>query len=153
MILYRFAHKKYARDISGEGARLKGGRWNHKGTPALYTSEHISLGLLEVLANANTIEELQQVRLVEIEIPDNASIEILTIKQLKKDWHFDFEYTQWLGNEILRSQNVLMIKCPSAVVHKEYNFIINPFHKDFKKVKVAEASSFYFDERLFKTTI
>jgi RES domain-containing protein len=152
MILYRFSHKNFARDISGEGARLKGGRWNHKGIPALYSSEFISLGLLEVLVNANTLEELQQVRLMEIEIPDNLPTEVLTPKQLKKDWQFDFEYTQWLGSEILRTRNVCLIKCPSAVVNKEHNFIINPLHKDFKKVKLVTSTSFYFDERLFKTS-
>jgi RES domain-containing protein len=151
MILYRFSHKMYSTDISGEGARLRGGRWNPKGIPALYTSEFISLGLLEVLVNANTIEELQQIRLMEIELPDTASKEVFTPKQLKKNWQFDFEYTQWLGSEILRHNNVLMIQCPSAVVDKEHNFIINPLHKDFKKVKLVDASSFYFDERLFKT--
>jgi RES domain-containing protein len=151
MIVYRFAHRKYANDLSGEGARLRGGRWNLKGIPALYASEFISLGLLEVLVNANTLEELQQIRLMEIEISDNATKEVFTPKQLRKGWEFDFDYTQWLGSEILRNNNVLMIQCPSAVVGKEHNFIINPLHKDFKKVKLVDASSFYFDERLFKT--
>ncbi len=151
MIVYRFAHTRFAKDMSGEGARLKGGRWNHRGIAALYTSEHISLGLLEVLANAATLEELQQVRLMEIELPDNAAAETLSPKDLKKGWHFDFEYTQWLGSEILRTKNALVLKCPSAVVHKEHNFIINPLHKDFKKVRLAESTAFYFDERLFKT--
>lgn len=152
MIVYRFAHTLFAKDISGEGARLKGGRWNQKGIPALYTSEHISLSLLEVLANANTIKELQSLRLMEIEVPDNLSTEILGLKQLRKNWHQDFEYTQWLGSEILNENKALILKCPSAAVHKEHNFILNPLHKDFKKVKLTESSSFYFDERLFKTS-
>jgi RES domain-containing protein len=152
MIIYRFSHASYAKDVSGEGARLKGGRWNNKGIPALYTSEHISLGLLEVLANANTIEELQSIRLMEIELQDSLSIETITLKQLKKSWYHNFEYTQWLGSELLKEKNALVLKFPSAVVHSEYNYIINPLHKDFKRIKLAGISSFYFDERLFKTT-
>ena len=152
MIVYRFSHVRYATDLSGEGARLRGGRWNLKGIPALYSSEHISLGLLEVLVNAGTIEELKSIRLMEIEIPDNHVAETLTLKQLKRQWHHDFEYTQWLGTEILREKAALVIKCPSAVVYKEHNFIINPLHKDFKKVKLNGSSSFHFDERLFKST-
>ena len=46
MIVYRFAHPKFAHDLSGTGARLKGGRWNTAGTPVIYTSECISLALL-----------------------------------------------------------------------------------------------------------
>ena len=151
MIVYHFSHARYAKDISGEGARLKGGRWNNKGIPALYTSEHISLGLLEVLANANTIEELQSIRLMAIEVPDNLKMQTITLQQLKKSWHYDFEYTQWLGSELLRENNAVILKYPSAVVQTEHNFIINPLHKDFKKIKLIDSSSFYFDERLLKT--
>ena len=52
MILHRFAHRKYAHDISGTGSKLKGGRWNSVGLAVVYSSERISLSLLEVLANA-----------------------------------------------------------------------------------------------------
>jgi RES domain-containing protein len=61
MILYRFAHRKFAKDLSGTGARLKGGRWNPPGIPVIYTSENISLALLEILANAQTIEDLRMI--------------------------------------------------------------------------------------------
>lgn len=153
MMLYRFSHANYANDISGEGARLRGGRWNEKGTPALYTSEAISLGLLEVLVNAHTIEELQQIRLMTIEVPDDASCEELTIKKLRKNWINDFDYTQWLGSQLMKANEVLLVKCPSAVIVQEHNFIINPFHKEFKKVKLLSSASFYFDPRLFKTSV
>jgi RES domain-containing protein len=105
-----------------------------------------------VLVNAGTLEELQQVRLMEIEIPETVPTEAITPRRLKKDWQFDFEYTQWLGSEILTNRNVCLVKCPSAVVDREHNFIINPLHKDFKKVKLVTSTSFYFDERLFKTS-
>ncbi len=66
MTVYRFANYKYASDISGTGAKIFGGRWNFEGWPVLYTSEHISLGLLEILANTDSITKLQEMRLVEI---------------------------------------------------------------------------------------
>jgi len=41
---WRLAREEFADDaFSGEGARLYGGRWNHKGLPAIYTSECLSL--------------------------------------------------------------------------------------------------------------
>jgi RES domain-containing protein len=153
MIFYRFAHVRFSHDISGEGSRLKGGRWNLRGIPALYTSEHISLGLLEMLVNANTLEELQQIRLMEIEVAESSSIEVLNLKKLRKNWVTDFEYTQWIGSEILKENNALVFKCPSAVVNNENNFVLNPLHKDYKKVKLINSSSFYFDPRLFKNPI
>jgi RES domain-containing protein len=150
MIVYRFSHPKYADDISGAGARLKGGRWNLPGIPVLYTSATISLGLLEVLANANTLEQLQIIQLMEIEVPD-AEVHELTSDKLKKGWWEDFDYTQWMGTEILRLQAPLVIKCPSAIIEQEYNYIINPAHQFFKKIKLKARNNFRFDKRLFKT--
>ena len=150
MIVYRFSHPKYAHDISGIGAKLKGGRWNSIGLPLLYTSESISLGLLEVLANANTLEELQSLQLVEIEIPSNASVHQLQLSQLKKEWWKDFEYSKWIGSEIIKENKVLVIKCPSAIIEIESNYLINPLHTSFKKVGINVIKDFRFDERLFK---
>jgi RES domain-containing protein len=150
MIVYRFSHAKYADDISGNGARLKGGRWNLPGIPVVYTSGSISLGLLEVLANANTLEQLQMIQLIEIEIPDNPVIHEIVLHKLKKDWWNDFEYTQWMGTEIIRSNVPLIIKCPSAIVEQENNILLNPNHASFKKIKLRVCNNFRFDGRLFK---
>lgn len=150
MILYRFAHRKFAHELSGIGARLKGGRWNPAGLPVLYTSETISLALLEVLVNASTLEELQSIQLMEIHIPSNTECQEIKLQNLKKDWNHDIDYTQWMGKEILQTKKTLLFQCPSAVVHKEHNYMINPLHPDFKKVRLQNAADFYFDERLFK---
>jgi RES domain-containing protein len=151
MIVYRFAHKKYAYDLSGTGAKLKGGRWNTAGIPVVYTSEHISLGLLEVLVNTGTLEELQSFQMIVIEIPDAVvSVHEVQIGKLKKEWYADFDYSQFLGSEILKSKKSLLIKCPSAVIHQEHNYLINPEHPDFKKANIKDKTDFFFDERLFK---
>lgn len=150
MIVYRFAHPKFAHDLSGTGARLKGGRWNAAGTPVIYTSECISLALLEVLANAGTLEELQTIQLMEIEIPHNCAVHEIKPQSLKKNWYHDFDYTQWMGEEIFKTAKTLSLRCPSAIVQSEHNYLINPLHPDFKKIKLNSTTHFYFDERLFK---
>jgi RES domain-containing protein len=152
MIVYRFAPPQYALDISGTGSRLWGGRWNPTGTQVTYTSGHISLALLEVLVNTGTLQELNVIQLVEIHIPDNAQLHEVKPGALKKGWQHDFEYTQWMGKEILMNSAALVIKCPSAIIPSEYNYLINPGHADFKKIKVTQAAGFEFDERLFKHT-
>lgn len=149
MILYRFAHRKFAHELSGTGAKLKGGRWNPAGIPVLYTSEHISLAVLEILANAHTLAELQAIQLMEIELPSTTDVQEIRLQSLKKNWYTDFEYTQWMGREIMQLQKTLVCRCPSAIIHKEHNYLINPLHPDFKKVKLRDTSDFYFDERLF----
>ncbi len=150
MIVYRFCGSKYATDISGTGAKLYGGRWNPAGVSVLYASDHISLGLLEVLVNANTLEELANIQLIELEVSSNSAIEEIKLFNLKNDWWQDFDYTQWIGAEILKRAKTLLVKCPSAIVEKENNFLINPLHPEFKKVKIKSTGTFRFDSRLFK---
>ncbi|MCC5989157.1 MAG: RES family NAD+ phosphorylase [Pararhodobacter sp.] len=62
--LYRALNPVWARDpLSGEGARRLGGRFNPRGTPALYTSTSIMTALRE----ANQIGTLQPTTLVSYE--------------------------------------------------------------------------------------
>ncbi|MEN9685281.1 MAG: hypothetical protein RLZZ28_1067 [Bacteroidota bacterium] len=150
MTLYRFAHKKHAAALDGTGARLFGGRWNPVGISCIYTSAHISLALLEILANAQTLEELQSIRLMEIQLPATIAIGEVKLKSLKKDWQQDIDYTQWLGKEIIQSNELPVFSIPSAIVPNENNFILNPLHPDFKKIKLTHQNDFHFDERLFR---
>lgn len=63
-ILYRALNPVYACEpLSGRGAELYGGRFNRKGTPALYTSASIMTALRE----ANQVGSLQPTTLVSYE--------------------------------------------------------------------------------------
>ena len=53
MIVYRISNTRYSDDISGTGAKLHGARWNSVAVPMLYTAEHISLAVLEMLVNTH----------------------------------------------------------------------------------------------------
>lgn len=60
-LLYRALNPVYTRDpLSGRGAALHGGRFNRKGTPALYTS----LSPLTAIREANQAGDLQPTTLV-----------------------------------------------------------------------------------------
>ncbi len=149
MIVYRFAHRKFVTDLTGTGARLKGGRWNSIGVAVLYASTTISLSLLEMLVNTKSLDEFGNLQLAEIEVPEMA-VHRITNARLKNNWIADTDYTSFIGNEILNANKHLLIQCPSAVVTSENNFLINPAHPEFKKVKIREVKDFYFDDRLFK---
>jgi RES domain-containing protein len=149
MILYRFAHHLFADDLTGTGAKLHCGRWNNIGTNVLYTSGSISLALLEILVNAGSFEALQPFKLIQLTLPDTAIKYQINIKNLKKNWHQDIGYTQWMGTEILQEKKALVIECPSAIIPQESNFLLNPLHKDYSKIRMKEVRDFYFDERLF----
>ena len=148
MIIYRLSTGKFANDISGIGARLNGGRWNPVGIDALYTSEYISLCILEILVRANKYTSPDSYTLISIEAPQSDIYEI-QLQKLKTSWQHDVDYSQWIGAEFFKNNQSLILKVPSAIVPQEHNFLINPLHAEFKKVKVLKTELLELDKRLF----
>lgn len=149
MILYRFSPEPYSRDISGEGSRRFGGRWNSKGNPVVYTSFTISLSLLELLIHSISYNEIIKNHLAIIEVPDVKPAEI-KLSLLKNSWIGDEIYTKSIGDDFLLNKYHLLLQVPSAIIATENNMLINPLHTDFKKVKIKKTERFMFDARLFK---
>lgn len=147
MIGYRLATAQYADDISGEGAAIYGGRWNPVGMKALYTSQNISLCILEILARTKVKINPVDYQLITLKFPDNPLSEIKS-SQLKAGWKNHVEYTQWIGEEFLKDNKSLIMQVPSAIVDRENNFILNSLHKDFTKVKILEIEALNLDQRL-----
>ena len=149
MTVYRFVSPIYRNDISGDGARKKGGRWNSPGFPVVYTSTAISLSLLELLIYNSSYEVIRVNMLMQITVPENL-MQSLSVNALKQTWQKDIDYSRFIGNEFLKTKKSLLLKVPSAIIPEETNVLINPAHPDFKKVKIIKASPFQFDTRLFK---
>ena len=149
MTVYRITNSNYKDDISGIGAKINGGRWNLPGLPALYTSEHISLCVLEMLVNITLPESQLNYYLLQIQIPDSNKTALISNKKLKINWEDDEDYTRFMGTEFLKNKQSLLLKVPSAVINEENNYLVNPFHTDFKKVRIIRSHAFKFDNRLF----
>jgi RES domain-containing protein len=149
MIIYRLATDLHKDDLSGIGSKLFGGRWNSPGIAALYTAENISLAVLEILVRADKYTVPLSYSLLKISIPDQTQTVVIPETKLRRSWEEDLAYTQWMGDEILKANNALVLKVPSAIVPEENNYIINTRHSDFKKVKIMHSSGFDFDKRLF----
>ena len=150
MNLFRFTSAKYQHDTSGHGARLFGGRWNSKGLAAIYTSETVSLSLLEVLAHSVQYSDLTEKFLMTLTTPADSSVYRITSPKLAAGWQNDIAYTKFIGDSFLKDNKYLLLQAPSAIIKTEYNFIINPAHADFKKLKLQSSELFEFDSRLFK---
>jgi len=152
MIVYRLSKKQYCNDISGRGAEISGGRWNEKGTPALYTASSRALAALEVAVHIPFGILPIEYYMVEIELPDHSDMLRIKIADLPANWNRNpiTTTTQHLGTEFLRTNKYLIIQVPSASVLGDYNYVINPGHADFKSVKVILTEPFEFDSRLFK---
>jgi len=152
MIVYRIARGKYKNDLSGTGAEINGGRWNNKGTKVLYTASSIALAMTEVAVHVPYGILPRGYFVVSIEIPD-VNISFLSANKLNgTTWnsHPPSHKTQKIGDDFISANQDLILKVPSVVAPGDFNFLINPSHVEFSKVKIIEIIPFGFDQRLFK---
>lgn len=151
MIVYRLSKSKFATDLSGRGAELVGGRWNSKGVPVIYTGESRALATTEIAVHVSLANLPIDYCIVSIDIPDNY-IMAPEMKDLPANWNelpHKIE-SQRYGDQFIFNSNFLVLKVPSAVVPGDFNYIINPRHKDIGLVKIIDISPYSFDKRLFK---
>lgn len=149
MIVYRIAKTKYSDDLSGEGARLYGGRWNHKLVPCIYTSESRALAALEYSVNVNIDYIPRALSIATIEIPDTV-IEILRIADLPGDWkQFPAPPSaKDFGTKLLTKTDSAVIGIPSSIIPTEYNYLLNPLHPENVTFKIQDIQDFIFDVRI-----
>jgi len=150
MILYRISNELYKEDISGDGAAINGSRWNSKNVKMLYAGEYISLCILESLVHLRKIDIPADQYLLSIQIPE-VEFQEIKFSKLKDKWQQHLNYTQWIGDQFISSNKHLFLKVPSAIVPQEHNFLINPLHKDFEKVKIVTSELLELDKRLLQT--
>ena len=148
MLVYRISRTKFAEDLSGEGARLHGGRWNPKGRPCLYTASSISLAILEISVNMSLDELPRSLSLTTIRIPDE--VFEVKIEDLPGNWnHYPApSSTREFGGRLLQEGKHLCFRLPSSVISREYNYILNPLHPLMKQVKIVSVEDFVFDVRI-----
>lgn len=152
MIVYRLAKERFKNDLSGKGAEIAGGRWNSKGVAVLYTSESRALCTTEIAVHTPLGILPDDFYLITIDIPDNIEIKEIKVTQLPENWKNipHINDTQQTGNKFIKEKKFLVLKVPSAVVQGDYNYLLNPAHKDFEKIKIKKTEKFEFDKRLFK---
>ncbi|MBC6989928.1 RES family NAD+ phosphorylase [Hymenobacter sp. BT491] len=148
MLLYRLGKQARIRDLSGSGGLYAPARWHTKGTQILYTSEHLSLAKLEVLANASSLP--QNYYALTLEIPDDASVRQVTVAELPANWQ-EIPYPQELA-EISRlwilEGRYWLLKVPSAQAPSEWNYLLNPLHPDHVRLRIVSVEPHPFDPRL-----
>jgi RES domain-containing protein len=151
MIVFRLSKQAFIRDLSGMGAEKTGGRWNSKDVAVLYTAASRALAVVEVVVHVPVGIIPVNYQLATIEVPDNSILKI-DIKDLPKNWATNpfTRHTQDIGNKFIRNNEFLVLQVPSATVTGDTNYLINPKHLEFNKVKIKSVEPFMFDVRLFK---
>ena len=150
MKLYRVSKLNFIKDLSGEGARLYGGRWNKQGDALLYFSEHLSLCVLELLTRVDFEFLKNDYTYLEIEIPETFITTLKHPERISKQWRSNppNNETQRYGSNWIESNKSLGLRVPSAVLPVTFNCLINPKHPDFNKLKIIKVGSLDLDSRL-----
>ena len=134
---------------SGDGARLKGGRWNHPGTPAIYASASFALAVLEVLVHANIGRVPAKAGYVTIDLPDDAPVDRIAAENLPGWDAHPAQASRAFGDRWLRARDALVLLVPSVVTGGlDANAMVNPLHAAFARIAVSEEQPVRWDGRL-----
>ena len=147
---WRIARERYA-DLSGEGARLKGGRWNSPGRAVVYMAEGAALPLIEVLVHLDLTPDLmpEDYVLMKIDLgpfagrPADEWLEDGPAEPLGETDSAAF------GDAWLEADRTPLLRVPSAIVPEAFNLVLNAGHPLAADLPPPESRPFAFDRRLF----
>jgi RES domain-containing protein len=149
--VWRICSKRHQR-FDGEGARLYGGRWNHTGISMVYTSGSLSLAALELFVHVDPDMIPSDLLAIEALVPDDVAVDVIKIESLPKNWR------RYPAPDALRDMGAAwrakastgILAVPSAIITEERNYLLNPAHADFKRIRISKPIPFRFDPRMWK---
>lgn len=150
---WRLDKAKHSKDaFSGEGARRVSGRWHHLGIPVVYVSESLALSVLEKFVHLGFDRPHIKFVYFKVEIPDSVAIEKLRSSDLPRDWTAEppRDSTKDIGTNWANKADTAVLRVPSVLVPKSWNYLLNPAHDDFDKIRISDPMPFIFDTRLWK---
>lgn len=152
MRFWRICRQRYAAAAaSGEGARLYGGRWNSRGVGVVYASTSLALAAIEMFVHLEPNLRPPDLVSIQGEIPDTPQVGKLDLAALPPKWYATrSEALQLFGDEWVRAGQTVGFLVPSAAIRGEWNLLLNPAHRDFRKIKLHDPEPFEFDLRMFR---
>jgi len=135
--------------FDGRAAERFGGRWNSPGRRVVYPSSTKSLALLEVLVHLDVGRTLPRLVAFTFQVQDEF-VDQLPAARLPRYWRTarGLLGTQRIGDEWLASGQALALAVPSAIVSEERNYLLNPAHPAFCRLRFGRPIPFLLDPRL-----
>ena len=138
---WRICREAFA-DLSGEGARKYGGRWNSPGRPVVYLAEHPALAALEVLVHLDLTASLlpDDYVLLRVELPDEPPGHVAAVP----------DDPRAAGDRWLRDAATAVLRVPSVIIPTTTNILLNPLYTNAAATRITDKEPFVFDERLLR---
>ena len=147
-VVYRLVRAERADAVlSGEGARLNGGRWNPPGKPVIYASQSRALAVLEAFVHISIEARAMRFLLYALALPSRARLHRHEGARPPPA----LESSQEIGRDWLETGTTLALVVPSAIVPQEANYVLNVNHPQFARLELSAPEPFSFDERLWRT--
>ncbi len=153
---FRIYKSRYASSaLSGEGAKKLEGRWHHAGLAVVYCSSSLALAQLETLVHLEGALPPGGFESLSLQFPKTCIGKRVRVSELDEygfDWRTYPSHAQLreIGSEWIVSCTSLVMQVPSAVSPAESNYLLNPAHPDFQKIKLGTAFPVKWDSRLLK---
>jgi RES domain-containing protein len=140
MLAWRLCREPFA-DLTGEGARRFGGRWNTPGRALIYAAASASLAVLEVRVHLDLPPELlpDDYVLMTIDLGDAEIEDVASLPDRPHD----------IGDQWLRNAHTPVLRVPSLIVPESPNLLINPVLAAEAGIQIANTRKFTFDPRLW----
>ena len=151
LTVWRLVTARYAESaFSGDGARLYGGRWNHKGVPLVYTAGSQALAMLEMLVQDDPLRA--RYAMIPAAVPEEIEIERIAVERMPRGWRApgQCERLRSLGTAWARRLSSAVLAVPSAVIPDECNYLLNPRTSEFAAIEIGEPREFVTDLRLLR---
>ncbi|SRR6266513_2823345 len=135
--------------FSGEGAWRYGGRWNSRNVRVIYVSEHPSTAALEVIVHNKPFSPDERYKAFHLEWSDSLT-ERFPAKKLPENWRVlpPPRETREIGDRWIGEQRSAVLALPSIISPADTNFLLNPEHPHFKRIRIHPPIDYDFDLRL-----
>lgn len=150
--VYRILRKPYAKaPFDGEGARRYGGRWSSPGIRLAYASAHLSLAMIEYFVHLDRDDPPPDLVVAVADVPDDVSRVKVSQGSLPASWRQTPAPVELaaIGNRFARRRRAAILVVPSALAPDESNWLLNPNHPDFTRVRIHPPEPFAYDARFF----
>ncbi|MBI1182219.1 MAG: RES domain-containing protein [Alphaproteobacteria bacterium] len=148
---WRLARAAWA-DLSGQGARRRGGRWNSPGHPVVYLAAEASLPVLEVLVHLDLSPDLlpEDYVLMRVDLsPLQAAAPGAWLEDGPESAE-DAAACRAFGDAWIEESRTPVLRVPSVLVTEAANLVVNVRHPLAASLPVPSARPFTFDPRLFR---
>jgi RES domain-containing protein len=147
VVLWRISNHP---SLTGQGGLRVSGRWHTRGRPIVYCAMTPAAALLETLVHFEI--ELHDLpihyRMMKIDVPADIAAERLRLEELPNDWTADVTYTRSIGDTWLARGSSACLAVPSSIVPETFNVLVNPAHRDAKRIAIAHVTDYAIDPRL-----